>query len=91
MNDMKIIKTCELQIGDTVCAELNDDPMPSRPWSTTFVVQIKDGQVHLWRPYGHTADFSYTGGVVPYIGVEQYQVAFNSETMWLLFRRKELR
>lgn len=29
-----------------------------------------DGTVDLFRPYTHTADFSYTGGVICYVGIE---------------------
>ncbi len=43
-------------------------------YSQATVTQIEDGQVSLFRPYVHTADFKYTGGVIPYIGIETFQV-----------------
>ncbi len=85
------IETSELQLGDTVCSHGVADSMPSRPWSTAIVVQIKDGLVHLWRPYGTMADFSYTGGVIPYVGIETYSVEQGSEGQWTLYDRQELR
>lgn len=30
----------------------------------------EDGTVNLFRPYVHTSDFSYTGGVICYVGIE---------------------
>lgn len=33
--------------------------------------------IHLVRPYIHTADFSYTGGVITYIGLEKYTVTLD--------------
>lgn len=42
------------------------------PFSDGVVRQIKeDGKVVIFRPYATTADFSYTGGVIPYIGIEE--------------------
>jgi hypothetical protein len=32
------------------------------------------GQLHLFRPYGTTADFSCGDNVITYIGIEQYTV-----------------
>jgi hypothetical protein len=85
------IKTNELQLGDTICSRGVADSMPPRPWSTTIVVKIEDGLVHLWRPYGTTADFSYTGGVIPYVGIETYKIEVNDATEWTLYDRQELK
>lgn len=84
------IKTSELQLGDTVC-QSSDTVDAWRPWSTALVTQIKDGEVHLFRPYGTTSDFSYTGGVIPYVGIETYKVEVDSAIMWTLYERKELK
>ena len=32
----------------------------------------QDGTVQVVRPYIQTADFSYTGGVITYIGLEEF-------------------
>ena len=82
----RTIKTSELQLADVVAQH----PLAG-PFQGTIVTQIKDGEVHLFRPYGHSGDFSYTGGVIPYIGVETYKVEVDSATMWTLFERKELK
>ncbi len=81
------IKTSELQLADVVVQTLNG----GTPWGATIVTQIKDGEVHLFRPYGHTADFSYTGGVIPYVGIETYKIELDSAIEWTLYERKELK
>jgi hypothetical protein len=41
------------------------------PYSHCTVCKVNDdGTVNLFRPYTHTADFSYTGGVICYVGIE---------------------
>ena len=82
-----ILKTSELQLADVVCQ------MDSRtnPFSTCVVTKVEDGKVTLFRPYAVTADFSYTGGVIPYTGTEQYEVEQDSNLMWDVFSRKELK
>lgn len=32
----------------------------------------EDGTFVVFRPYVHTADFSYTGGIICYVGIEEY-------------------
>ncbi len=83
----RTVKTSELRIADVVAQRLNG----GNPWSTCIVTQIKDGEVHLFRPYGHTADFSYTGGVISYTGIETYKVEVDRSIEWTLYERKELR
>lgn len=39
--------------------------------------------VHLVRPYMQTSDFTYTGGVIWYIGVEQYSLYRTSDVLVL--------
>lgn len=55
----------ELQLADVV--QLHDGP-----WGTAIVKQIKDNEVTFFRPYGHANEFSYTGGVICYIGIEVF-------------------
>jgi len=81
----KMIKPKDMQLADTV------QYRPFGKWSNAIVKQIKDGEVTLFRPYGHTADFSYTGGVICYIGVEEYQIPLTSDAEYELLDRKELR
>jgi hypothetical protein len=74
------VKATDLRIGDVV--RLND-----LPWSTSIVKNIKDNLIHLWRPYGTTADFTYTGGVICYTGTEDYTIPANHLEVDLLERR----
>lgn len=78
------MQASELRLADTV--QLTDDP-----WGTALVTQIKDGLVTFWRPYGHTGDFSYTGGVIAYVGLEIMQVCRDSPSTFKVLARKELK
>lgn len=66
-----IVKGTELELGDVVRVLPADAPDPYRD---STVINIKDGWITLFRPYATTADFSYTGGVIPYIGVSEFKV-----------------
>lgn len=65
-----LLKASDLQIGDIV----RTSPDVPGPYRDATVFQIKDGRVHLVRPYIHTADFIYTGGVITYVGQEEYTI-----------------
>ena len=58
------VKIRDLKLADVV-------GLGEYPFSDAVVKQIKDGCVTVFRPYAITADFSYTGGVIPYIGIEE--------------------
>lgn len=60
-------------------------------YGTAVVTKIADGIVHLFRPYMATADFSYTSGVVPYIGHELIQLYVDGSHAYLVIQRKELK
>lgn len=49
-----------------------------------------DGTVNLFRPYTHTADFSYTGGVICYVGIEHID-RINPAHLKLIAKGKALR
>jgi len=63
----------ELVLGDRVL--LFDD---AYGWGT--VVKIADEEVHVFRPYVHIGDFSYTGGVLHYIGSEVVKLYKGKDT-----------
>ena len=84
---MKTIKMSEIQLADKVTSEIS----AGTGFEGCVVIKITDKTVTLFRPYATTADFSYTGGVIPYIGIEQYEVERNSDIKWTLWSRKELR
>ena len=76
----------ELKLADTV--RLNDGEMP---WCYAIVKQIKDGNVTLFRPYGTTADFSYTGGVITYVGIDEFTIPMSDHRSVEVVERKELK
>ena len=78
------VKTCDLRLADVV-------KVFDGPWSTGIVTHIDGNMVTMFRPYGTTADFSYSGGVIPYIGTETIKVPVDSSRMFLVMERKELR
>jgi hypothetical protein len=79
------VKARDLRLADTI----NLDNVI--PWGYAIVKQIKDGEVTLFRPYGTTADFSYTGGVIPYVGIDEFKVSLNSDREYIVVERKELK
>lgn len=59
----------DLVVGDTVVL----DTMIDSPYGACTVKQIRDGWVTFFRPYVHTDDFIYTGGVICYVGIEEWK------------------
>lgn len=81
----RTIKASQLQIGDTIQLDLPE-------WNSAIVKNIDaDGRIQLFRPYGTTADFTYTGGVICYIGIEEYYRAPDANVMFTLLSRRKLR
>ena len=81
----KYIKASELKLADTVRTTEGDVP-----WACGTIVQVSSNTVRIFRVYGITADFSYTGGVIPYIGVEEYDIN-KDDTEYFVFSRKKLK
>jgi hypothetical protein len=85
--ETKRVKRSELQLADVI------DPFPDYgfdAWQAAIVKQITETEIRLFRPYGATADFSYTGGVICYVGIEEYALPRDDSAV-LLIRRRELR
>lgn len=59
-------------------------------WGTAIVKQIKDGLITFWRPYGHSGEFEYSGGVICYIGLEEFSVFVDSNRTYNVVERKRL-
>lgn len=74
----------EMQLGDVI---RNGDS----PFSDCTVKQIKDNMITLFRPYVHTSDFSYVGGIITYIGIEEYKISVDSDVEYQLIQRVTLR
>ncbi len=83
---MYTVKARDMQLADTV----RYTPFGSA-WSVAIVKQITPTQVVLFRPYGTTADFSYTGGVICYVGIEEYTIPLSSDWDYQLLERKVLK
>lgn len=80
------ILASQMQLGDVVSmADYDSD------FSTCIVKQIDEKEVTLFRPYGTTTDFEYTGGVICYIGIEEYKVFKDSMTEYVFRDSKDLR
>lgn len=77
-------KASEMKLGDTV--KLFDGP-----FGYGVVNQIAEGQVHIFRPYATTADFSYGEYVTPYVGIENFSLFTSSDNMYEVPERKKLR
>lgn len=77
------IPTKDLRLGDVVRAF-------DGPFGTAIVKQIEDGVAHLFRPYGTTGDFSYTGGVICYTGIETFPLVLTDNVEIEVYERKEL-
>ena len=74
----------ELQLADQV-ARHND-------FGIATVKQITDSTVTFFRPYTVTADFSYTGGVICYVGIQTWNEERNdTRGDWTLIDRKPLK
>lgn len=78
---MKNVKASDLRLGDIV--RFADD---RKPYQDFTVNNIEEDCVHVVRPYIHTLDFSYTGGVPWHIGVEHFTINKTQEVE--IVRRK---
>jgi len=76
----------EVKLGDTL--KLFDGP-----WGFAIVTQITDDEIIIHRPYGATSDFSYSGGVIFYTGIEvcKYLRTDTRFPTFELWNRKTLR
>ena len=81
------MKAIELKLGDRV--------RPKNPFMRCFndmvVKQIHNEEVTFFRPYVHTADFSYTGGVICLIGIEEFGCSIHSTEDYELLDSVNLR
>lgn len=84
-------KAKDLQLGDTIrTGPIGEFTGPIGEFMDATVVNITTTIVHCVRPYVHTADFSYTGGALWYLGVENYDLVIDSDQEVILLSRKKL-
>lgn len=78
------LRADQLRLADTIqCFD--------GPWGTGVVQSIDDQYVTVFRPYGTTADFSYSGGVIPYIGTETIKYWRETTLDFIVWDRKTLK
>ncbi len=82
---MITLKASELRLADTV--ELFDGG-----YGTATVKNINEkGEITFFRPYVATADFSYTGGVICTIGIEEVVYQGYDTKMFKVWDRRSLK
>ena len=76
--------TDQLRLGDVVqCFE--------GAWGTAIVQKVEEKQVTYYRPYGHSEDWSYTGGIICYSGLEVFSEPRNAFRTVKVYRREDVR
>lgn len=78
------VKVADLKLGDVL-------QLFEGAYGTATVKQIKDGVVTLFRPYAATEDFSYTGGVICYTGIEECKYMLDGREQFKVYSRKTLK
>jgi hypothetical protein len=89
-----IVTTAQLQLADRIVSLTTDragTQVPDAAMGLITVKQVTDKEVTLFRPYTHTADFSSTGGVICYVGIEEWKVEIRDDVSWQLITRTTLR
>lgn len=78
------IKICDLKLGDVV-------QLSEGAYMCATVQQVTADEVILFRPYVHCADFSYSGGVITYIGTETVKYYKDTERWVTVLERVTLK
>lgn len=61
------IQAKDARLGDVV-------QLSPQPFNHATIVAITETGVKVCRPYVHTSDFTYTGGVLRYLGWEEFDL-----------------
>lgn len=75
------LKANEMKIGDVVKLA---NVTSAYSHSTVIKIDKENNLITLFRPYVHLADFTYTGGVIPYVGTEKHEIWMNSPCEYIL-------
>lgn len=78
----KTVKGTDLCLGDVVRLAIHKFP-------DAIVYKILGDTIYLRRPYMANESFSYTGGVITYIGLEDFNCTANAEFK-LVYRDTDL-
>lgn len=65
---LKEVKGTDLKLADII-------RLDTEAFGDAIVENIDGTEITLTRPYMHHSDFSHTGGVITYIGVEKFTVS----------------
>lgn len=77
--------TCaQLRLADRV--RLSDGP-----YGDATVSKVTETETTFFRPYVHTADFSYTGGVICYVGIEEFSRPRSENATYFVYERRVLK
>jgi hypothetical protein len=76
MKAKHLVPTKELKLGDVIRSD------HAGVYVDSTVVKIESPFVTLIRPFVHLADFTYTGGVMHYIGTEEWELPLSGDSEW---------
>ena len=74
------MKAENLKIGDVVRLV----PDTGNAFNDLTVINKTEKFIKFFRPYVSLADFTHVGGVIPYIGVEQFEAYIDSTVEYVL-------
>ena len=83
------VKARDLHLADIIRVPSSSAEI-DMPWNTAIVREVTATEVKLFRPYGTTANFSYSGGVICYVGIENYSIPRN-DLLYTVLEGKELK
>ncbi len=81
----KYLAAKDLKLGDIIKCSYSDIPFD------TGIIKKED--INSWvvfRPYGVSEDFTYTGGVICYTGLEEFRIN-KDDHGFLVYSRKDLK
>ena len=73
----------ELKVGDRVRLDSLSE------WNTAIVRNVEEHGIRLFRPYGSTSGFTYSGGTICYVGIEDFLCSRNAP--FTLLSREEMK
>ncbi len=86
---MEIRTAKQLHIGDTVCY-YNEHSGRTSAFDTMIVKQIESTIITFFRPYGVTANFTYSGGVICYTGIEEIKINIDNSIQFMLLGKSSV-
>ncbi len=77
----QIIEGSNLKIGDVV--KLNNGSHVSASQEMTVINKTEE-EITFFRPYVNLSNFTYTGGAIPYIGIEKFTVFLPNSNTYII-------